>query len=742
MTAQSSILRNIKVIDFGHYAAGPMAGMLLADQGADVIKIDPPGGPVFDTPANAMWNRGKRRIALDLHNEADRVIALDLMRDADVVIENFRPRTMAKWGLAETDIRDLNPGLIYVSMPGFSPEDPRSQFQAWEGTIFAAVDAFRTKIRYKDLGLQTTTPPSEREGAPMPLPDCLASAYGAVISCNSILAALMARKQSGLGQAIQVPLVEALLQGVGVGASTPFPAMKRELPTFTPLELQYECADGRHFHLICSIRAHAIKILRYLGKEDFIERGLDAEDITQRPDEYAELYAYMDEVFRTRTSLEWEQVFLELELPGSICRTLDEFLAHDMATKSDYLVAAQHDGKPMRQPNSPVVLNRSHAFEPASVSTPDADRAQILAELDAARAKPAGGNSELRLSRLGRKPLAGVKVVDLCVILAGPVSGRTLAEYGAEVIKIDDPVRGPNAFHDDVNRGKTSVFLNLREAEDLKSFWALVKDADVVVQNFRLKALDKYGITGEAVRAANPNAIWVSTNAYGDKGPWAHLPGYEGSVQAATGLQTRYGDISSPSSFPYAVHDYLTGYITGFGILLALYARETTGEVLDVQAGLARTASFLQSSVWMEKLAAEAGVTTADKADGFFQGIFSCTDGPVHIGIRQASRFREVFGLAAGDDLEAYLQGFCAARSKKQVEAELRVHDFAAHELAWIRDAMTDKALQARGVSEIRHNHSGIAKWQTAPARWMSLSPAGPASLAQKPGAGQPQFVS
>ena len=135
MSSQSPILNGIRVVDFGHYVAGPMAGMLLADHGADVIKVDPPGGPGFASPANAMWNRGKRSIALDLHKEADRAIARDLIRDADVVIENFRPGTMARWGLADRDVRKDNPGLVYLSLPGFAPGDPRSAVPAFEGTI-------------------------------------------------------------------------------------------------------------------------------------------------------------------------------------------------------------------------------------------------------------------------------------------------------------------------------------------------------------------------------------------------------------------------------------------------------------------------------------------------------------------------------------------------------------------------------------------------------------------------------
>src|ERR1044072_5785704 len=99
-----SALAGIKVIDFGHYIAGPMAAMLLGDFGADVIRVDPPGGPRFDTPANATWNRGKRSIALDLKAAADLDIAKRLIDGADVVIENFRPGVMDRLGLGAREM--------------------------------------------------------------------------------------------------------------------------------------------------------------------------------------------------------------------------------------------------------------------------------------------------------------------------------------------------------------------------------------------------------------------------------------------------------------------------------------------------------------------------------------------------------------------------------------------------------------------------------------------------------------
>ena len=141
--AITSALEGVRVIDFGQYMAGPMAAMLLGDQGADVIRIDPPGGPRWNTPANATWNRNKRSIVLDLKKNADQETARKLIGTADVVIENFRPGVMDRLGLGAAAMTDANRRLVYCSLPGFGSDDPRANVRAWEGVLGAATAAYR-----------------------------------------------------------------------------------------------------------------------------------------------------------------------------------------------------------------------------------------------------------------------------------------------------------------------------------------------------------------------------------------------------------------------------------------------------------------------------------------------------------------------------------------------------------------------------------------------------------------------
>ena len=156
--------------------------MLLADQGADVIRVDPPGGPRWDVPGNATWNRGKRSIVLDLKQADDLAAARDLIANADVVVENFRPGVMERLGVGPEAMTGANPRLVYCSLPGFAPDDPRAAMPAYEGIIGSAAATYRSS---GDRPVYTAIP--------------IASTYAAFQSAVAILMALNAAPPRRVG---------------------------------------------------------------------------------------------------------------------------------------------------------------------------------------------------------------------------------------------------------------------------------------------------------------------------------------------------------------------------------------------------------------------------------------------------------------------------------------------------------------------------------------------------------------
>lgn len=151
-------LTGLRVVDLSHYLAGPLVAMLLGDLGADAVRVDPPGGPRWRHPANAVLQRGKRSIVLDLKDEGERATAQRLVAAADVVVESFRPGVADRLGVGPVDALRTNPRLVHCSLPGFPAADPRAGMRAWEGVVTAAGGMFRPPPGHGDRRIRTVTP--------------------------------------------------------------------------------------------------------------------------------------------------------------------------------------------------------------------------------------------------------------------------------------------------------------------------------------------------------------------------------------------------------------------------------------------------------------------------------------------------------------------------------------------------------------------------------------------------------
>ncbi len=734
-------LDNIQVVDFGHYVAGPVLGMILADQGAEVIKIDPPGGPRLATEANATWNRGKRSITLDLKDDDDRAVAAGLARRADIVIENFRPGVMDRLGLSEAELRAHNRGLVYCAMPGFGREDARSDMPAWEGTVLAAADVFRPPTDFRSMVQQLHRRPTERDGDPVFTAEPMASMYAALLSATGVLAALRIRNQTGQGQRVEVPLFDAIIQAAGIYALARLPFRPTFGPAMNPWDHQYRCGDGRWLHIACAQPTHAAAMAQALGRRDLVERGLTERNLPDAATHH-ELILLLNEIFAGETAHHWEALLVEHELPGSVCRSAAEWMNHPQAMDGGHVVEIDDPGLGRtRQPGPVVHLSNAEGSAPSPAHAPDADREELVAGLGAPPRPPATDANTLISPIQG--PLDGIRVLDLGLALAGPTCGRTLAELGADVIKIDSPRRGGEVYHYDINRGKRTILLDLETDEGHDLFWELVQTADVIVENFRPGVAEDLAIDYELVAKERPELIYVSITAHGETGPWADLPGFDESVQALTGMQVRYGGADQPAMWPYGeVNDYATGQAAAFGVMLAVFERERTGVGQRITADLARTSGLLQSAHLIDH-----GSKTWDEPSGPdsrglspIQRLYPCTDGWIFVGAGDDVDLEPVLGHAdegdgADDDVEVRLAEWCAERSSADAVEHLVKHGLGAQELAWLNSVMSDPIVVRRGLSVVRE-HGSIGLLRTSgPGPWLSRSKVDAGNAAPSPGA-------
>jgi crotonobetainyl-CoA:carnitine CoA-transferase CaiB-like acyl-CoA transferase len=689
-------LSGIRVVDFGQYIAGPLAAVMLADQGADVIHVDPPGGPRWKRDSDAFLNRSKRRITLDLHRPDDRSIAHRLVATADVVIENFRTGVMDQFDLGWNALCDEAPRLIYCSLPGFGSDDPRSHLPGWEGVIAAATGNTWTRSGQAPEGWDTSRP--TYSSVPV------ASTFAGFTAAGAIVAALVARHHTGRGQHVEVPLFNAMFDAIaGVGTYL----KERGMSPATPMRPRdksgggtYQCGDGRYVIFTPT----STRFLRWILDEAGVGTSFAAEGLTEGqriaadPEVQQRLIERLEELFLTRSAQEWEELGHSASVPLAFIRTPAEWLETPNARDARQVVELNDpEFGPTAMAGLPVHTIGSSARQPRPRHELDADRADILAELDTV--SPRAGDAT---SPSLRRPYENIRVLDLTEILAGPTSGRILADYGAHVVKINSPMGGINDLHYLLNRGKRTILLDVESERGQEVFWRLIENTDVVMQNYPRGTAERYGIGYEHVKARKPDIIYASVNCYGDGSGWDAGRGYETQGEAVSGIMARAGGPNYPPAIigPYFLCDYGTGAMTSFAVGLAIYHLLVTGEGQQVTSSLAQTGTYLGSSyllsydgkVWDDPRGPEClGI-------GPLQRLYHARDGWFFLGARddQAVNLRGIEGLGhidvatADATLEKLLEEAFATQDAASWVTALQGAGLGAHPLVWLKDLMVD----------------------------------------------------
>ena len=207
----------------------------------------------------------------------------------------------------------------------------------------------------------------------------------------------------------------------------------------------------------------------------------------------------------------------------------------------------------------------------------------------------------------GGRPLAGVRVLDLTRVLAGPTCARTLAEHGADVLKITAAhLPDSGAIEIDTGLGKLAAHLDLRSAQGVETLRGLLSSADVFSQSYRPGALAGRGFSPEEAAKLRPGIVYVSLNAWGQTGPWKNRRGFDSIVQTVSGMAHASGDGTTPRLMPCSAIDYVSGYLMAYGAMVALARRAREGGSWLVRVGLARTGKWIVDRGTVDAAAAQA----------------------------------------------------------------------------------------------------------------------------------------
>jgi crotonobetainyl-CoA:carnitine CoA-transferase CaiB-like acyl-CoA transferase len=328
-------------------------------------------------------------------------------------------------------------------------------------------------------------------------------------------------------------------------------------------------------------------------------------------------------------------------------------------------------------------------------------------------------------------PLAGVRVIELATVVAGPGAGKYLADFGAEVIKVEppggDPTRrmgwvGPNEkdsyFWKLVNRNKQSISLDLKTDAGKKTLWALLADADVLIENMRPGKLEALGFTPEALLKHNPRLVILRVSGFGQDGPYALQAGFATIAEALSGFSGILGEPGGPPLLPpIAVTDEVTALVGAFAIMLGLRYAEKTGEGQTIDVNLLESmfqimgplvSAFAHMGYLQPRLGSGIPYTvprgTYQCADGVWVAISSSADSVAErvldlVGLAGDERFTSFQGRSAHrEEVEGHVRDWVAARPSEEVIREFRRVDAAIAPVLDMSEIFRDPHYRERGI--------------------------------------------
>jgi crotonobetainyl-CoA:carnitine CoA-transferase CaiB-like acyl-CoA transferase len=378
----SAVLQGIRIVDCTRNIAGPVATMLAAEMGADVIKIEPPGGdemrqwPPFTDGESvyfASCNRGKRSIVIDLKTGDGKSLLHRLLATADVMVENYRPGTLEKMGLGWGDLHKRYPKLVWVSVSGYGRSGPRAGAPAYDSMIQAYAGI---------MGItgEKDRPPVRCGGSPIDI----ATSY---LAWGTIMTGIHTRSQTGKGVLLEVSLMESALGFVhaylqGALAGVPLAVrMGSETMGIYPVGA-FETANGDYCLVQVSNEYQWERFCRVLGAPELAADSRFAGNPARVKNRDA-LRPLLQERLRAKPAREWERLFISAGVPVSHVRGLDDVIADEQVIARNMIKpAVLASGREISTWGVPIKMNEQPGSRTLRIPGVDQHRGEILAELE------------------------------------------------------------------------------------------------------------------------------------------------------------------------------------------------------------------------------------------------------------------------------------------------------------------------------------------------------------------------
>ncbi len=719
----------VRVIDFSRGMGGSIATMVLADNGADVIKIEQPGGsPERKQPAFLQWGRGKRSVVLDIKTSEGLAAARKLVMSADVLLENFRPGVADRIGIGFDHLSTINPGLVYCSITGFGTNGPYSAIKGYDSIVAAK------------SGRMNWVPPWQREG---PVFESLPRmTYGSgQIAVQGIIAALLAREKTGRGQHVETSLLQvatahamgqwAVPLGKEKEASERFGARRPGVSPHKQMTTGYQivqCKDGRWIQMAST----SVKIFRHfmetLGLEHLYEDPAysDMPYVFPSENDRTRVHDLIRQKMKLKDSGEWMKAFIANgNIGAEPYITTREFIRHTQIEANGlyFEVQAPRVGH-MRQVGPIVEMSAT----PSRVQGPAPDLGEhteaILASLDKEGPWRKNEPKTVTGGPTPGLPLEGYTVLEMASYYAGPFSTTLLSEMGARIIKIEpvfgDTMRRIHEVSHKTIQNKESIALDLKTEEGRQILYRLITHAAALMQNFRRNTWSELGLEYAEIKKINPRLVYLFAASYGTKGPQATQPAFHPTVSAIAGAGVRMSGAGNPP-MDSMQGDPDAAICAATALMLGLQARERTGEGQYMETRMIASGSYGTSDWFMdyEGMPEEPLPDAAQTGYHALQRLYQSADGWVMLECPSQSEWQNLCSaLNRGDLLEddrfstiesrrehdhiltSELADELQGRPSKQIEETLLARDVAcvsADDTTWGRFYIEDPQMQENG---------------------------------------------
>lgn len=652
-----NLLAPYRVLDLTD-VRGQLAGMILGDLGADVVRIEPPGGSqarrvgplLSDGPdaerslSFAAYNRNKRSLVLDLERAEGRRQLLALVCGADFVIDSGPPSLLDEAGLGFDRLLAENPQIVHVRVTPFGSDGPYADLPAADLTIAALAGPMSLQGDADRAPLRLSVPQAWRHA-------------GAEAAVAALIGHARARTTGGgvfVDVSAQSALTWTMLNGLTAAPIQGFDYQRdgsalqigpRWLPLVHPTKDGYCVALG--------LGALTRRLTPWMLEAGTIDaEWLDREDWTSydyrifRGGEFTipldELTATLDRFFQTKTKRELFLPGLEIGATLAPVMQVDDLLDFEHLRDRAYFQETElPSGLSVRAPG-PFARCSNTPFEIRHRAPKLGEHtAELLEEIERApRSRVTFPPSEPPRAL----PLEGIKVADFSWVGVGPISGKYLADHGADVVRIESSTRADNLrtagpykddesgwnrsqFFGEFNTSKRSLTVDLKHARAREITRPLLEWADVVLESFTPGAVDRLGIGYEAARAANPSVVMVSTCLMGQTGRAASMAGYGYHAAGVAGFFSLTGWADRPPVGPWnAYTDTVAPRFLTTTLLAALDHRRRTGEGSHIDLGQMEAAlHFLAPEILARQTTRLAFSRNGNRAaDAAPQGTYPC----------------------------------------------------------------------------------------------------------------------